>query len=141
MHAGGPGFGQIVKLCNQLVYAAQMLAVSEACALAVKEGVDLGVIHEVMTHATGDCNAIRTRIPFEGARPDTPASNGWKPGFMTALMFKDVDLVLREAARAGVPATSADLVRPVLAAAVDAGYGREDFSALGKVVRQRSGLD
>jgi len=141
VHAGGPGFGQIVKLCNQLVYAAQMLAVSEACALAVKEGVDLAVIHEVMTHATGDCNAIRTRIPFEGARPDTPASKGWKPGFMTALMFKDVDLVLREAARAGVPATSADLVRPVLAAAVDAGYGREDFSAIGKIVRQRSGLD
>ncbi|MCU1467178.1 MAG: 3-hydroxyisobutyrate dehydrogenase [Actinomycetia bacterium] len=140
VHAGGPGFGQIVKLCNQLVYAAQMLAVSEACALAVKEGVDLNVVHEVMTHATGDCNAIRTRIPFEGARPDTPASNGWKPGFMTALMAKDVDLVLRESARVGITASSADLVRPVLAAAVDAGYGREDFSALGKIVRARSHL-
>jgi 3-hydroxyisobutyrate dehydrogenase len=140
VHAGGPGFGQIVKLCNQLVYAAQMLAVSEACALAVKEGVDLNVVHEVMTHATGDCNAIRTRIPFEGARPDTPASNGWKPGFMTALMAKDVDLVLREAARVGITASSADLVRPVLAAAVEAGYGREDFSALGKIVRQRANL-
>jgi 3-hydroxyisobutyrate dehydrogenase len=140
VHAGGPGFGQVVKLCNQLVYAAQMLAVSEACALAVKEGVDLDVVHEVMTHATGDCNAIRTRIPFEGARPDTPASNGWKPGFMTELMAKDVNLVLREAARVGVAASSADLVRPVLAAAVEAGYGREDFSALGKIVRQKSNL-
>ena len=140
VHAGGPGFGQVVKLCNQLVYAAQMLAVSEACALAVKEGVDLNVVHEVMTHATGDCNAIRTRIPFEGARPDTPASNGWKPGFMTALMAKDVDLVLREAARAGITASSAELVRPVLAAAVEAGYGREDFSALGKIVRARNDL-
>jgi 3-hydroxyisobutyrate dehydrogenase len=140
VHAGGPGFGQIVKLCNQLVYAAQMLAVSEACALAVKEGVDLNVVHEVMTHATGDCNAIRTRIPFEGARPDTPASNGWKPGFMTALMAKDVDLVLRESARVGIAASSAELVQPVLAAAVEAGYGREDFSALGKIVRTRSSL-
>jgi 3-hydroxyisobutyrate dehydrogenase len=140
VHAGGPGIGQLVKLCNQLVYAAQMLAVSEACVLAVKEGVDLGVIHEVMTHATGDCNAIRTRIPFEGARPDTPASNDWKPGFMTALMAKDIDLVLHAAARAGISASSAELVQPVLAAAVDAGYGREDFSAIGKVVRRRSGL-
>ena len=97
-------------------------------------------MYEVLTHATGDCVAVRTRIPFEGARPDTPASNGWKPGFMTALMAKDVDLVLREAARAGVPASSAELVRPVLAAAVAAGYGREDFSALGKIVRAPSGL-
>ena len=130
-----------VKLCNQLVYAAQMLAVAEASTLAVKEGVDLGVLFEVMTHATGDCTAVRTRIPFEGARPDTPASNGWKPGFMTELMAKDVDLVLREAARAGVPAESASVVRPVLGAAVDAGYAREDFSAIGKVVRARSGLE
>ncbi len=140
VHAGGAGFGQIVKLCNQLVYAAQMLAVSEACALAVKEGVDLAVVHEVLTHATGDCTAIRTRIPFEGARPDTPASNGWNPGFMTALMAKDVDLVLRESKRAGVPASSAELVRPVLEAALVAGFGREDFSAIGKIVRRDSGL-
>jgi 3-hydroxyisobutyrate dehydrogenase len=141
VHAGGPGDGQVVKLCNQLVYAAQMLAVAEASALAVKEGVDLGVVFEVMTHATGDCTAVRTRIPFEGARPDTPASNGWKPGFMTELMTKDVDLVLREAARAGVPALSAEVVRPLLGAAIDAGYGREDFSAIGKVVRARAGLE
>jgi 3-hydroxyisobutyrate dehydrogenase len=141
VHAGGPGMGQVVKLCNQLVYAAQMLAVSEAATLAVKEGVDLDVFHEVLTHATGDCNAVRTRIPFEGARPDTPASNHWRPGFMTALMTKDVDLVLATAARAATPATSAALVRPVLGAAIDAGYGREDFSALGKIVRRDAGLE
>jgi 3-hydroxyisobutyrate dehydrogenase-like beta-hydroxyacid dehydrogenase len=140
VHTGGSGFGQIVKLCNQLVYAAQMLAVAEACSIAVKEGVDLGILYDVMTHATGDCVALRTRIPFEGARPDTPASNGWKPGFMTELMAKDVELVRREAARVGVPVATADLVSPVLAQAVDAGFGREDFSALGKVVRSRSGL-
>ena len=141
VHAGGPGVGQTVKLCNQLVYAAQMLAVAEATTLAVKEGVNLGVVYEVLTHATGDCTAIRTRIPFEGARPDAPASNGWKPGFMTELMTKDVDLVLRESTRAGVSTLAASAVRPVLGAAIDAGYGREDFSALGKIVRREAGLD
>jgi 3-hydroxyisobutyrate dehydrogenase len=140
VHAGGPGVGQIVKLCNQLVYASQMLAVSEACSLAVKEGVDLGVVHEVLTHATGDCNAIRTRIPFEGARPDTPASNDWQPGFMTELMAKDVDLVVQAARRAGVPARSASTVQPILAAAIAAGFAREDFSALGKIVRAEAGV-
>jgi 3-hydroxyisobutyrate dehydrogenase len=140
VHAGGPGFGQIVKLCNQLVYAAQMLAVAEASTLAAKEGVDLGVLYEVLTHSTGDCTAVRTRIPFEGARPDTPASNGWKPGFMTALMAKDIGLVLQAAARADAPAASAAAVQPVLAAAIAAGYDREDFSALGKIVRREAAL-
>ncbi len=140
VHAGAPGYGQIVKLCNQLVYAAQMLAVAEAATLAVKEGVDLGVFYEVLTHATGDCTAVRTRIPFEGARPDAPASNGWQPGFMTALMAKDVGLVVREAERMGTPTDSANAVAPVLAAAIAAGFGREDFSALGKVIRSRAGI-
>jgi 3-hydroxyisobutyrate dehydrogenase len=140
VHVGGPGMGQVVKLCNQLVYAAQMLAVAEAATLAAKSGVDLGVLYEVLTHATGDCVALRTRIPFEGAIADSPASNGWKPGFMTDLMAKDVDLVLAYAAKAGVPALTSGVVRPVLGAASTAGYGREDFSALGKIVRSLAGL-
>lgn len=140
VHVGGPGMGQIVKLCNQLVYAAQMLAVAEAATLAAKSGVDLGVLYEVLTHATGDCVALRTRIPFEGAISDSPASNGWKPGFMTDLMAKDVDLVLAYAAKAGVPALTSGVVRPILGAASTAGYGREDFSALGKIVRSLAGL-
>jgi 3-hydroxyisobutyrate dehydrogenase len=141
VHVGGPGMGQVVKLCNQLVYAAQMLAVAEAATMAAKSGVDLGLLYEVLTHATGDCVALRTRLPFEGAIPDSPASNGWKPGFMTDLMAKDVDLVLAYAAKAGVPALTSEVVRPILGAARDAGYGREDFSALGKVVRALAGIE
>jgi len=140
VHVGGPGVGQVVKLCNQLVYATQMLAVAEASTLAAKENVDLGVLFEVLSHSTGDCTALRTRIPFEGARPDNPASNDWRPGFMTDLMRKDVDLVLKASARAGVSSAAASTVLPVLDAAIAAGYGREDFSALGKVVRARSGV-
>ena len=140
VRVGGPGMGQVVKLCNQLVYAAQMLAVAEATTMAAKSGVDLGLLYEVLTHATGDCVALRTRLPFEGAIPDSPASNGWKPGFMTDLMAKDIDLVLAYAAKAGVPTLTSSVVRPILAAASAAGYGHEDFSALGKVVRARAGI-
>jgi 3-hydroxyisobutyrate dehydrogenase len=139
VHVGGPGVGQVVKLCNQLIYAAQMLAVSEATALAVKSGVDPRLLHEVGTHATADCVALRTRVPVPGVLPDSPASNGWAPGFMTDLMAKDIDLVLAYAARMNAPAFSAGVVRPVLGAASAAGYGREDFSAIGKIVQHLAG--
>jgi 3-hydroxyisobutyrate dehydrogenase len=140
VHVGGPGVGQVVKLCNQLIYAAQMLAVAEASALAAKSGVDLRLLHEVGTHATADCVALRTRIPVPGVLADSPASNGWAPGFMTDLMAKDVDLVLAYAARIGSPAFTSGVVRPVLGGAIAAGFGREDFSALGKIVQQLAGL-
>ena len=135
VHVGGPGLGQVVKLCNNLLYAAQMQATAEAFTLAQRSGADLGKTLEVLLHSTGDCTAVRTRVPFEGVLPESPASNGWRPGFMTDLMAKDLDLALAYAARVGSPLDTTALVRATLRAAQEAGYGREDFSALGKVVR------
>jgi 3-hydroxyisobutyrate dehydrogenase len=139
VHCGGPGMGQVVKLCNNLMYAAQMVATAEATSLAQTSGVDMAKLYEVLTHATGDCVAVRTRLPIEGLVPDSPASNGWKPGFMTDLMAKDVGLALAYAAGAGVPLAMTALSRQVLAAASDAGYGREDFSALAKLLLDPTG--
>ncbi len=139
VHVGGPGMGQVVKLCNNLIYAAQMTATAEATALAVKSGVDMQKLYEVITHATGDCVAVRTRLPVPGVVPESPASHNWEPGFMTDLMAKDLDLALGYAAKAGVPLATTATARQMLTAAQSAGYGREDFSAVAKVVLALSG--
>jgi 3-hydroxyisobutyrate dehydrogenase len=139
VHVGGPGMGQVVKLCNNLIYAAQMTATAEATAMAVKSGVDMGKLLEVLTHATGDCVAVRTRLPVAGVIPESPASNDWRPGFMTDLMAKDLDLALAFAARSGVPMPTTATARQLLTAASVAGYGREDFSAVAKVVLALAG--
>jgi 3-hydroxyisobutyrate dehydrogenase len=97
-------------------------------------------VHEVVTQSTGDCDAIRTRIPFEGVLPDGPASNDWRPGFMTELMAKDLDLAIGFAARANTPLFTSGVVRQLLGAAITAGYGREDFSSFGKIVRELGGV-
>jgi len=139
VHVGGPGMGQVVKLCNNLIYAAQMTATAEATAMAVKSGVDMHKLFEVLTHATGDCVAVRTRLPVPGVVPESPASNDWQPGFMTDLMAKDLDLALAYAAKTGVPAATTATARQMLGAAQRAGYGREDFSAVAKVVMAPAG--
>jgi 3-hydroxyisobutyrate dehydrogenase len=139
VHVGGPGMGQVVKLCNNLIYAAQMTATAEATALATQSGVDMHKLYEVLTHATGDCTAVRTRLPVPGVVADSPASNGWEPGFMTDLMAKDLDLALAYAAAAHVPLATTAIARQMLTAAQAAGLGREDFSAVAKVVLAASG--
>jgi 3-hydroxyisobutyrate dehydrogenase len=141
VHVGGPGMGQVVKLCNNLMYAAHMLATAEAFTMAAKAGCDLKKVAEVIGASTGNGVAVQTRIPFEGVLPDSPASNGWKPGFMTDLMAKDLDLALDYAARAKTPLLSVGAVRQILGAASEAGYGREDFSSIGKIVRDLAGVE
>jgi 3-hydroxyisobutyrate dehydrogenase len=141
VHVGGPGMGQVVKLCNNLIYAAQMVATAEATALALRSGVDMAKLLEVLLHSTGDCTAVRTRLPVAGVVADSPASNGWKPGFMTDLMAKDLDLALAYGAKAGVPLGATAGARQVLTAASTAGYGREDFSALAKIVLRNAGVE
>ena len=137
VHVGGPGLGQTVKLANNLIYAAQMQATAEAFTLVDAAGADLRKALEVIQASSGDCVAVRTRVPFEGVQPDSPASNGWRPGFATDLMAKDIDLALAYAERLGVPLASTVLARQLLTDAQEAGYGCEDFSAVGKVIRAR----
>jgi 3-hydroxyisobutyrate dehydrogenase len=139
VHVGGPGMGQVVKLCNNLIYAAQMTATAEATALAVSSGVDMDKLFEVLTHATGDCVAVRTRLPVAGVVPESPASNGWQPGFMTDLMAKDLDLALSYGARMAVPMATTATVHQMISSASSAGFGREDFSAVAKVVLAQAG--
>ena len=79
VHVGGPGMGQVVKLCNNLIYAAQMVATAEATALAVRSGVDMAKLHEVLLHSTGDCVAVRTRLPVAGVVPTARPPTGGGP--------------------------------------------------------------
>lgn len=141
VHVGGPGMGQVVKLCNNVIYAAQLQGMAEATAMAVKSGVDPAQLLEVLLHSTGDCVAVRTRLPVPGVIAESPASNGWRPGFMVDLMAKDLDLALGYAAGAGVPLAATAVARQVLTAAAAAGYGREDCSAVAKVVFALAGIE
>ncbi len=132
VHMGGPGAGQSAKLCNNLIHAAQNLAVGEACALALRAGLNISAFREAVLHSTGDCTAVRNRIPVPGIVANSPASNGWQ-GFATDMMIKEMDMVLEFAASRGVPVISTALYRNLLSLASAAGYGAEDFSALGKI--------
>jgi len=68
------------------------------------------------------------------------ATDTYEPGFKLTLGLKDVTLALDAAAAkdAALPATS--IVRDMMAAAVDQGFGAKDWSILAKVTRQKAGL-
>ena len=132
VHTGPTGSGQTMKLCNNLIHAAQNLAVAEAFGLVRRAGLEPRALHEVVLGSTGDCTAVRQRVPVEGVVPDSPASNGWR-GFPVEWMKEEMDMVLRLADDHDFPLVSTRLFRRLLDFAADAGYGDLDFSAVGRL--------
>jgi 3-hydroxyisobutyrate dehydrogenase-like beta-hydroxyacid dehydrogenase len=64
----------------------------------------------------------------------------YSPGFVMPLALKDVRLALAEAANAGVPMPSVQVVRDRLTAGIARGYAGLDWTALGLIAAQEAGL-
>ena len=127
-HAGGPGAGQAVKICNNMMLAINMIGVAEGFILAEKLGLDWMKLHEICTTATSNSFALSNYCPAPGPTPQSPANRDYAPGFMTALMLKDVKLSQAAAEATGVATPMAALAASLYQATVDAGDAAKDFS-------------
>ena len=129
-HAGGPGAGQAVKICNNMMLAINMIGVAEGFILAEKLGLDWTKLHEICTTATSNSFALSNYCPAPGPTPASPANRDYAPGFMTALMLKDVKLSQAAAEATGVSTPMAALAQSLYQAVADAGDGAKDFSVV-----------
>ena len=135
VHVGGHGTGQTVKLCNNLVVAAEMVALAEGCAILEREGVDPALAYELFTGSTSDSRVLRNRFPIAGVREEHPATKGYDPMFSLDLLHKDLTLALELAREAGVEAGVAARALEAYERARQQGLGDRDYSAVYRVVR------
>jgi 3-hydroxyisobutyrate dehydrogenase len=139
VHCGGAGAGQGVKICNNMVLAVSMVAVGEAFALAERLGLSHQAVFDVVSTSSGQCWALTSYCPVPGPVPASPANNGYRPGFATALMVKDLTLA-QDAAEASGAATPLGKHAQELYKAFDAaGHGGVDFSGIIQHVRELAG--
>jgi 3-hydroxyisobutyrate dehydrogenase len=127
---GGHGAGQAAKLCNNLIAGATMAAVAEACAIAVREGIDPRTLYELLTASTGDSRVLRTRFPLAGVESGHPASNGFAPLFALDLIAKDLGLARELADEHGLEVPVAEAALAAYRAAQRDGRGALDYSAV-----------
>jgi 3-hydroxyisobutyrate dehydrogenase len=130
VHTGGPGTGQIAKLCNNLVLGVTMNAVSEAMNIGVRLGADPKVLAQIINTSSGRCWSSDTYNPVPGVLPNVPSSRGYSGGFGSALMAKDLGLALDAAKSAGAPAPTAAVAHAVYAMMMAQGWAGKDFSAV-----------
>ena len=92
VHCGPSGNGQAAKICNNMILGATMIATCEAFALADKLGLDRQSMFDVVSTSSGYSWTMNAYCPAPGIGPQSPADNGYKPGFASELMLKDLRL-------------------------------------------------
>src|SRR3954471_16029321 len=139
VHCGDAGAGQAAKICNNMILGISMIAVGEAFALAEKLGLSHQALFDVASTSSGQCWALTSYCPVPGPVPASPANNGYKPGFASALMVKDLTLA-QEAAKAAGAATPLGKHAQEIYKEFDAtGNGGVDFSGIIQHVRGLAG--
>ncbi len=82
---GEVGSGQVTKICNQLIVAANAMLIAEAVALAENNGVDASLLAPALAGGFADSLPLQILAPRMAARQAEPVQ--WK----VATLLKDLD--------------------------------------------------
>ncbi|HWD10225.1 MAG TPA: NAD(P)-dependent oxidoreductase [Solirubrobacteraceae bacterium] len=122
-HVGELGQGEMLKLINNALGAANAAAVAEALLLASAVSIDLDAFVEIASAGSGGSTQL-------ALKSTAMRNHDYSPLFKTAHMLKDVRLALEEAQSAGVPFPAAAHARDLLTAAMARGHGEQDYASL-----------
>jgi 3-hydroxyisobutyrate dehydrogenase-like beta-hydroxyacid dehydrogenase len=123
VHVGELGQGEMLKLINNSLGAANAAALAEALLLARATGVDLDAFVQVTSAGSGASAQLTLK--------STPMrEHDFTTLFKTEHMLKDVRLCLEEAQAAGIPFPSAAHARDLLTATLGRGHGEDDYAAI-----------
>lgn len=131
VHCGVSGAGQAAKICNNMILGVTMIATCEAFALADKLGLDRQKMFDVVSTSSGYSWSMNAYCPAPGVGPQSPADNGYKPGFAAELMLKDLRLSQQAAEAADADTPMGELAAALYARFVEDEDGKgRDFSAM-----------
>ncbi len=131
-HIGEPGAGQVAKAANQIMVAAQMVAMGELMIFAQKCGVDPRKVVEAIKAGAAQCWTLDVKPPrlFDGNR---------MPGFKARMQNKDLGIVMETARSYGVPLPATAVTSQLFQAMVQSGLGEMDNSAVIAIIEELAG--
>ena len=132
-HVGEAGAGQVAKAANQIMVAAQMVAMGELLVFAKKAGVDPKKVVDAIKGGAAQCWTLDVKPPrlFDGNR---------SPGFKAHMQLKDMGIVLDTAKEYGIPVSSAEEHTKFFKMMIEQGMGELDNSAVVGVIEKLAGV-
>lgn len=132
-HVGDAGAGQVAKAANQIMVAAQMVAMGELLIFSQKAGVNPQKVVEAIKGGAAQCWTLDVKPArlFDGNRT---------PGFKASMQAKDLNIILETARDYGVPLPSAAVDSQLYNAMLQNGMGNLDNSAVIGMIEKLAGV-
>jgi len=133
-HVGDAGAGQVAKAANQIMVAAQMVAMGELLVFAKKAGVDPKKVVDAIKGGAAQCWSLDVKPPrlFDGNR---------NPGFKAHMQLKDLRIVLETAKEYDIPVSSTVENTKFFQQMIEQGMGELDNSAVVGVIEKLAGVE
>ena len=125
VHVGGPGTGQITKMCNQIAFAGIIQSLSEAMRFAQSAELDVEKVYEAISGGAAQSWQMDNRWA-------TMAEDKFDFGFAVDWMRKDLGLAFEEARAVGATLPSTAIIDQFYADVQHMGGRRLDTSAIVK---------
>ena len=132
-HVGDAGAGQVAKAANQIMVAAQMVAMGELLVFSKKAGVDPKKVVDAIKGGAAQCWTLDVKPPrlFDGNR---------NPGFKAYMQLKDLNIILDTAKEYGIPVSGTKANTELFQQMIDSGMGELDNSAVVGVIEKLAGV-
>ncbi|TFC35264.1 NAD(P)-dependent oxidoreductase [Cryobacterium sp. MDB1-18-2] len=130
-HLGPLGAGAIAKFCNQLIVAANILALGEAAVLAERSGLDLGALFDLLENGYAGSRVLDSR-----KRRIVDAD--YRPSGVARYMIKDLRYALEEADRTGTDAAQLRLLLDTFTDLTAHGFGDQDIAVTRAYVESKN---
>lgn len=131
-HVGDSGAGQIAKAANQIMVAAQMVAMGELLIFAQKAGADPQKVIDAIKGGAAQCWTL-------DVKPQRLFNDNRAPGFKAYMQAKDLNIILETARQYGVPLPSAAVHTQLFNAMLQMGMADLDNSAVIAVIEKLAG--
>lgn len=133
-HVGDAGAGQVAKAANQIMVAAQMVAMGELLVFAKKAGVDPKKVVEAIKGGAAQCWTLDVKPPrlFDGNR---------NPGFKAHMQLKDLRIIEETAREYDIPISGTAENKKLFQQMIDLGLGELDNSAVVGVMEKLAGIE
>lgn len=132
-HVGEAGAGQVAKAANQIMVAAQMVAMAELLVFSKKAGVDPKKVVDAIKGGAAQCWSLDVKPPrlFDGNR---------NPGFKAYMQLKDMNIVLETAKEYDIPISATQKNTEFFQMMIEQGMRELDNSAVVGIVEKLAGV-